>query len=359
MDLDLAQVRAFVEAAEGLHFGRAATRLYLTQQALSKRIQRLEHTIGEPLFIRGPRGVQLTAAGQRLLPHARQLVAAADAAASAARPASWPLRLDVWGQVAAPLRMVAQLVEQTPELSIELSMRRSLTAALEAIDRGELDACFGRPHDLQASLPAGLAHRPAVLERHAVALSTEHPLAGAALLRPADLRGSSMWCAASGSPPELMGWWRRLAERLGVDLDTGGHNLGLEHAIQQLRATPTRFATFGVDWPIPADAGIRLVPLDPVPCLLWSLVWQQADRHPLLALLLERLAQPGHTKEWLAYDPEHDWLPDPDPADLRHSQAEREVRLRSRPHLVPQPSVVTKARKAVGRTWGPGGSLSA
>jgi DNA-binding transcriptional LysR family regulator len=55
MELDLAQVRAFVEVAEQLHFGRAATRLFLTQQALSKRIQRLERALGQPLLVRGPR----------------------------------------------------------------------------------------------------------------------------------------------------------------------------------------------------------------------------------------------------------------------------------------------------------------
>jgi hypothetical protein len=68
MELDLTQVRAFVEVAEQLHFGRAAARLFLTQQALSKRIQRLEHAVGEPLLVRGSRGVQLSDAGQRFLP---------------------------------------------------------------------------------------------------------------------------------------------------------------------------------------------------------------------------------------------------------------------------------------------------
>ena len=74
MELDLTQVRAFVVTAEQLHFGRAAARLFLTQQALSKRIQRLEHSLGEPLFVRGPRGVELTEAGHRFLPHARALL---------------------------------------------------------------------------------------------------------------------------------------------------------------------------------------------------------------------------------------------------------------------------------------------
>jgi Bacterial regulatory helix-turn-helix protein, lysR family len=74
MELDLTQVRAFVEVAEQHHFGRAAARLFLTQQALSKRIQRLEHTVGEPLIHRGARGVQLSDAGRRFLPHARALL---------------------------------------------------------------------------------------------------------------------------------------------------------------------------------------------------------------------------------------------------------------------------------------------
>jgi DNA-binding transcriptional LysR family regulator len=50
MDLDLGQVRAFVETVEHRHFGRAAADLYITQQSLSKRIQRLEDVLGERLL---------------------------------------------------------------------------------------------------------------------------------------------------------------------------------------------------------------------------------------------------------------------------------------------------------------------
>ncbi|GIH59639.1 hypothetical protein Msi02_04560 [Microbispora siamensis] len=42
MDLDLVLVRAFAETAERLHFGRAAEHLGISQQALSKRVARLE-----------------------------------------------------------------------------------------------------------------------------------------------------------------------------------------------------------------------------------------------------------------------------------------------------------------------------
>jgi DNA-binding transcriptional LysR family regulator len=320
MELDLTQVRAFVEVAEQRHFGRAAARLFLTQQALSKRIQRLEQALGEPLFVRGSRGVELTEAGQRFLPHAHALLAAADAAAAAARPTSWPLRLDVWGHMQAPLRMIRRLLVEAPELTIELSMRRSLGAALEALGRGELDACFGRVHDLDRPWPVGLAHRPILLERAAVAVSADHPLAEVPLLRPADLRRSGLWLHAGGSPAELLGAYRRIADNLGVPLHTSGHNLGLEHAIDQLRRHPQWAILFGVDWPIPTGAGIRLLPLDPAPCYLWSLVWREGDRNPLLGRLRQFAIETGRTEGWLAYDAEHDWLPDPDLADLRRHQ---------------------------------------
>lgn len=87
MDLDLAQVRAFVAAAEDLHFGRAASRLFLTPQAVSKRIRRLEGSLGEVLFSRDRQAVTLTRAGQRFLPHARALLALAETAAQATRAA--------------------------------------------------------------------------------------------------------------------------------------------------------------------------------------------------------------------------------------------------------------------------------
>jgi DNA-binding transcriptional LysR family regulator len=189
VDLDLTQVRAFVAAADQLHFGRAAAQLFLTQQALSKWISRLEQALGEQLFVRGARGVELSDAGRRFLPHARSLLAAADAA-FAAHPGSWPLRIDVWGHVQAPLRMVRRVLATTPGLAIEPSMRRSLPAALEAIGRGEIDACFGRPHDLASPWPNGLSRRLVLLERLAVAVGAGHPLADAGALTSADLAAS-------------------------------------------------------------------------------------------------------------------------------------------------------------------------
>ena len=79
MDLDLRKLRYFVAVAEHLNFGRAAEDLHIAQP-LSRQIRALEQELKAGLFVRGPRGTELTAAGQVLLEDARLLLPAADAA---------------------------------------------------------------------------------------------------------------------------------------------------------------------------------------------------------------------------------------------------------------------------------------
>ncbi len=78
MDLDIRLVRYFVAVADELHFGRAATRLYISQPALSKQIRKLESDVGGQLLVRDSRHVALTPRGERFLEDARQLLAIAE-----------------------------------------------------------------------------------------------------------------------------------------------------------------------------------------------------------------------------------------------------------------------------------------
>ncbi|WP_246065523.1 LysR family transcriptional regulator [Hydrocarboniclastica marina] len=74
MDIEL--LKTFLEVGRIRHFGRAAENLYLTQSAVSARIRQLEQVLGTELFNRTRNNIQLTASGERLLPHAEAALAA-------------------------------------------------------------------------------------------------------------------------------------------------------------------------------------------------------------------------------------------------------------------------------------------
>jgi len=97
MDVHVRELRYFVAVAEELHFTRAAERLFVSQPALSKQIRALEEQLRADLFVRDRRNVSLTPAGEALLPAARELIAAWDAAqkvvADAAATAAAVLRI--------------------------------------------------------------------------------------------------------------------------------------------------------------------------------------------------------------------------------------------------------------------------
>lgn len=85
MDLDAKPYRAFVTVAEERSFGRAATRLNVSQPALSAQIREFERRLGFALFKRTSRSVELSAQGRLFLGNARRILAETDAVRTAAR----------------------------------------------------------------------------------------------------------------------------------------------------------------------------------------------------------------------------------------------------------------------------------
>ena len=72
--MDIQSIKAFITVSETGSFSRAAEALFLTQPAISKRIQALEHTLGITLFDRIGKSVRLTEAGHALLPSCRRIL---------------------------------------------------------------------------------------------------------------------------------------------------------------------------------------------------------------------------------------------------------------------------------------------
>ena len=77
MNFGFPDLETFIAIAEYRSYSRAAEHLNLTQPALSRRIHKLEASLGGPLFLRTTRSIQLTPIGQEFLVAARQLLAQA------------------------------------------------------------------------------------------------------------------------------------------------------------------------------------------------------------------------------------------------------------------------------------------
>ncbi|CAM3752966.1 HTH-type transcriptional activator IlvY [Rahnella bruchi] len=70
--MDLRDLKLFLHLAESRHFGRSSKAMHVSPSTLSRQIQRLEEELGQPLFQRDNRTVQLTSAGEQLKSFAQQ-----------------------------------------------------------------------------------------------------------------------------------------------------------------------------------------------------------------------------------------------------------------------------------------------
>ena len=316
MELDLAQVRAFVVTAERRHFSRAAETLFLSQQALSKRIRKLEESLARPLFLRTNRSVELTEDGERFLPHARALIRAADTALAAMTEGDRPLRVDLIDNRLAPMRILRRLAVRDPELRIERGARHGLANALDPLVLGEIDVAFGRVNDLGRHLPTELEHRLVRLEPLVALLAPEHPLAGGKVIRWTDLRAEGIWLPSLAGPVEWLSYLRHMCAAFDVPIDDSGVSFDLRHTLEQTRYGRQRVTLAGADMELAPDLNLRVLPFEPAPLFPWSAVWRRDGQHPALRRMLTLLGRTSRAEGWCDHDPERSWLPDADQLTL-------------------------------------------
>lgn len=142
--LSTPRLRAFVAVAEAGGFTRAARALDLSQSSLSQAVAALEEELGQPLFVRAGRSVQLTEAGGILLAHAERALSELSRAA-----ALLDGLLDLTrGQLAVGTSdtlatyllppLFAAFRERHPAIELRLENRPSLSVA-ERVAQHELD----------------------------------------------------------------------------------------------------------------------------------------------------------------------------------------------------------------------------
>ncbi|MGH2383836.1 MAG: LysR family transcriptional regulator [Candidatus Limnocylindria bacterium] len=310
-ELDLRLLRAFVAVAEELHFTRAATRLYVAQQALSRDIRRLESQIGARLFARSTRRVTLTADGERLLVHARSLLALNDAALDELRGATRPLLVDVIGEELTAARIVDAARLAAPQFEFTVRYGGGMGAALLQLLAGRLDVAFGRTEGLGRPFPAELTRRLVRYEPLALLIPDGHPLASFPEVPLEMLRGMEIDASAGNQDaPEWVDLSVSLLEAFGARPSAPHpHVIGPSETARHLQSHGLPILTMSER---PAVPGAVVRPLvEPVPVYPWAIVHRGDAKHPELATLGSVASELAGKEGWKKA-PDGAWLPSAD-----------------------------------------------
>lgn len=190
MAISIKQVRYFIAAADAGQVSQAAIDLNVSQSAVTAAIKQLEVDLGVLLFKRLPTGVSLTAEGGRFLLHARNIMAAVNAAARAPLSEDSALtgtvRIGVSYTVAGYFlpRHYTRFWRSYPRIRAELYElpRDDIEAGLKD---GSLDLAVMLVSNLQDR--KHLAHETLLRSRRRLWLPVEHPLLAAETVTLADV----------------------------------------------------------------------------------------------------------------------------------------------------------------------------
>jgi len=294
--MELRTLRYFVAVAEELHFGRAATRLRMTQPPLSRAIRQLETDLGCALLLRSPTGVALTPAGVLLHEEACALLAQAERVRARVTELGGPVTLTV-GTLADSVvrfgtRLAAAYREQHPAARI-LIRESDLTDPTAGLRAGLVDVALTRtPFD-----DTGIAIRPLLSERVGVVLRTDDPLARHDGLRLADLAERRWFRFPDGTDPVWEAYWT------GSTADGRRRDGPVVRTARECLQSVLWNGTVGL---IPLGhalpEGLTVVALTDMPPSSLVIAWRAADTTPLIrsfvriAETVQRTADTAHVE---------------------------------------------------------------
>ena len=146
--MDSRQLRYFAAVYEQGNVSRAADICNVAQSALSHHVANLEAEFGTPLFVRQPRGMEPTAAGERLYEHAKLILKAINAAEKDIRQSGEDVSGDIAigmaysATKAIGLSMMKTVIARYPKIKLSLtypaSTGRNFQEILRVIDSLQL-----------------------------------------------------------------------------------------------------------------------------------------------------------------------------------------------------------------------------
>lgn len=275
--MELRTLRYFVAVAEELHFGRAATRLHMSQPPLSRAIKQLETEVGAPLFTRSPVGVTLTPVGAVLLDEARALLDQADRVrvrvSAAAGVAT--LTVGILGDSTDPgaSRLAAAYRRRHPGIDIRIR-DTDLTDPTCGLRAGLVDVALTRaPFDETALTVRELRTDPV-----GVVLRADDPLARRDRLRLADLGERHWFQFPPGTDPLWQSYWNGGVPREGPVVRV------VQECLQAVLWNGTvGLAPLGHDLP----AELAVVPLTDMAPSRVVAAWNEDDTNPLIRSFIE------------------------------------------------------------------------
>lgn len=205
--VDLAQLHAFVLTARLGSISAAAAELGYSQSAVSRQLQALEREFAAELWHRTSRGVRLTARGRALLPHARDITAAAEAARADVRgtaPTRIRLRLGSFPAATATLiaTLLARLETAHPDLVVGLRQAPS-PALVAAVAGADLDGAV-----VMESTPArarpNLAETALFTDEMVAVVPASHPATRWAQPCPLQEFARDTWVEEDGRPERIL-----------------------------------------------------------------------------------------------------------------------------------------------------------
>jgi DNA-binding transcriptional LysR family regulator len=268
--MDLRTLSYFVAVAEERHFGRAATRLHMTQPPLSRAIKQLEADLGCVLLDRSPLGVTLTPAGATLYDEARALLARADqarvqvAAAAGMDTVTVGTLADSLEQVGT--RLAAAYRQQHPGIHVRIR-EADLTDPTTGLRAGLVDVALTRtPFE-----DTGIVTHVLRSDPMGVVLRDDDPFAGRDSLCLDDLADRRWFRFPDGTDPVWCAFWR------------GAGDGPVVRTVHECLQSVLWNGTVGLA-PITKSlpAGLVWVPLRDMPSSDLVVAWPAADPSPLV-----------------------------------------------------------------------------